>query len=577
MAKLPNAWSRWRGLLAAVLALLPTLTLGPSTRAEEARLEDPSTVQVRKGSRATPDRPDRPERKVIAPTLDAPAIDVLLTRSLAASKAPVAPMTSDEEFVRRACLDVTGRLPGPEQIRDFARLKGKDKRAKLIDYLLESPDYAGNWARYWRDVVRFHATNQNANQVNYPGFEAWLTEQFAANTPWDEIASGMITATGRSDENGAVSFALAHQARPVELAGEVSRIFLGVQIQCAQCHDHRTDKWTRQQFHEFASMFAGVRARRAPRTGKGQGPPIFEVVSRGQPRYTMPDLKDPQKSIPVAPRFFLASESETLPARLSAEDRRALAASYVTGQDNPWFARAFVNRVWSVLMGEGFYNPVDDLGPGRIANAPELIDTLAEQWQRGGYDIRWLFRTILNTKAYQRKARATDTVSGRTPFASNCPSRLPADQILDALAHAIDLPLDGPNDGPAGLAKKAAARPNRRRNPRNQFNALFGVDPSIPHDEVLGTIPQSLFLMNSPQIARAIRGNNGTVLAELLASTADDREVLNTLYLRVLTRRPTGKEVQTCARYLETVGDRREAFEDILWSLINSTEFVSRR
>jgi hypothetical protein len=268
-------------------------------------------------------------------------------------------------------------------------------------------------------------------------------------------------------------------------------------------------------------------------------------------------------------------------------------ASYVTGQDNPWFAKAFVNRIWAVLIGEGFYNPIDDMGPGREAHSPEVLEALASQWQQGGYDVQWLFRTILNTKAYQRKARATDSASEWTPFAANCPSQLRSDQILEALSQALDVSFDGPANPrrankkvvkvskadatEATPAKPVAMKGYQRRNPRAQFNTIFGYDPSLSNDEILGTIPQSLFLMNNPQVDRAIRAGRGTMLGELLESHPDNRAALETLYLRVLARRPNAKEVKTCGRYLAEVGDRREAFEDILWSLINSTEFVSRR
>src|SRR4029079_19694423 len=143
--------------------------------------------------------------------------------------------------------------------------------------------------------------------------------------------------------------------------------------------------------------------------------------------------KEPQKQIPVAPTFFLG-KADSLPQGLTAQERREFAASYVTGQDNPWFAKAFVSRVWYVLMGEGFYNPVDDIGPERTAQAPEVLEALASQWQQGGYDIRWLFRTIMNSRTYQREIRSTYSASGKVPFASNAPSRLRADQILDSLA-----------------------------------------------------------------------------------------------------------------------------------------------
>jgi hypothetical protein len=548
--------------------------------------------------------PDRPKKTITPPTLDSAAIDALLDKSLVSTKTPVSPMTSDEEFVRRVYLDVTGKLPTIDEMRSFVQAKDKAKRAKLIEHLLKSGAYSENWARYWRDVVSYRAPNTNANQINYPAFEAWLAGELAKNRPWDEIVTAIITAEGPTNENGASAFGLAETSQPVEMAGEVSRVFMGVQIQCAQCHDHPNDPWKREQFHEFAAFFAGLKQRRFEKAGAGM-PAVFELFSAANvPRYTMPDLKDPTKQIPIAPKFFIGDGGKAASlAGLKDEQRRQLAASYVTGQDNPWFAKAFVNRVWGTLMGEGFYSPIDDLGPTKEAHNPEVLEALASEWQKGGYDIQWLFRTILNTRAYQRESRSTNSAAGRTPFASNCPTRLRADQIFDALAQALDLPLDtlrpralnaaNPQKQAqmvrAAIAKKGAEPPKatqeanaanvalRKNAPRNQFNKTFGVDPSTPNDDVLGTIPQALYLMNSPALNQGLKAAPNTMLGQLLSSTPDNRAVLEVLYLRVLARRPNAKEVAVCGRYVENVGNRVEAFEDILWSLINSTEFVSRR
>jgi hypothetical protein len=341
----------------------------------------------------------------------------------------------------------------------------------------------------------------------------------------------------------------------------------------------------------------------------------------------MPDKDDPNKQIPIAPRFFLASSKSepSLPETLGAIERRELGASYVTGQDNPWFARAYVNRIWYALMGESFYDAIDDLGPERTPKAPEVVETLAREWQNGGYDVRWLFRTITNTHAYQRRVRSTANPAGKTAFASNCPARLRSDQIVESLVEALGLPEDltpppNPNNpgnrGPLakGAATKAIGQPpaiarllakNETQNPKNVaqatglgaapvqakgqnklvrlggprvlFNALFGVDPSVLNDEVLGTIPQALFLMNGPLVHNRTQAKPGTVLGEILMAAPDDRAALNALYLRVLSRPPTPKEVETCAHYLRQVGNRVEVFEDIYWALINSTEFISRR
>jgi hypothetical protein len=317
----------------------------------------------------------------------------------------------------------------------------------------------------------------------------------------------------------------------------------------------------------------------------------------------------------MAPKFFLASAKSDgqLPETIDAVARRNLGASYVTGQDNPWFARAFVNRMWYALFGESFYDAVDDLGPERTPKAQELVETLADQWQRGGYDIHWLFRTIMGTKAYQRKTRSTTSAAGKTAFASNCPSRLRSDQIVESLSEALGLPEDlaavptAANRGPlgrlaagaqepgkgkvqnakkalesAGLASapaqgKGGAKVMRLGGPRNAFNTLFGVDPSVPNEDVMGTIPQALFLMNGPMVHNRTQARPGTVLGEILSTSPNERAALNALYVRVLSRPPSAKEVDACSAYLERVGNRMEVFEDIYWALINSTEFVSRR
>ena len=587
-----------------------------------------------------PALPGRPARSVSAPTLDAAGVDALLAESLAEAKATPAPPAAEEEFLRRVYLDVAGVLPTPQQIREFRRSSAPDKRARLIESLVDGPEAARNWARYWRDVIKFRATNINGNQVRYPALEDWLAQQYEKHAPWDEVATSLITATGIIEEDGATVLAAAHEAKPVEMAGEAARIFLGMQIQCAECHDHPTDPWKREQFHQFAAFFAGTRiqqvnkmtpaekvaakdakvaAKEAKAEAKGekaegkedkakaegkedkaktegkedkakaekpkvvkQAPRVFQITMKGVPKYAMPDKADPQKSIPVEPRFFLAADdAPALPAKLTAERRHQLIASYITGQDNPWFAKAFVNRTWGLLLGEGFVNPVDDMGPTRTASSPAVLDALADQFRAGGYDVRWLYTTILNTKAYQREFRPAGSSAGKVPFAANVPGRLRSDQVLDILSQALDTPMDKPRAGSAksagekGMPKLAAFL---RNNPRNVFNTLFGVDPSVPVEDVTGTIPQALFLMNGAPVNRAIEARPGSILGQILATHTDNKSALETLYLRVLARRPSTREIDVCDRHLAAChGDRKACFEDILWSLVNTTEFLSRR
>jgi Protein of unknown function (DUF1549)/Protein of unknown function (DUF1553) len=646
----------WAGIVAAALATSSVaLSFEPSEQdqgssgapAAKTGSNDGQTAKTKKGQtgkkagaaqkkkaamgRAEPeihvDLPPRPARTVTPPTLTSAELDKLIAKYLAANSPKVEPaaLTSDIEFVRRIWFDLAGRPPSPDQVQSFVRDRAKDKRARLIDTLLASPEYARNWAKYWRDVIAFHATNEAPARIGFDHLEQWMAKRFASNTPWDDIVAGMITATGRNDENGAVALALAHEARPVELAGEVSRIFMGIQIQCAQCHDHKTDKWKRRQFHEFAAFFAGVQPKQVQPADKGV-PPVIAVVAQGSRRYHMPDMNDPKKQMPIAPRFFLGgSESRaepTLPDVISVSQRRERAASYITGQDNPWFAQAYINRVWYALLGEAFYEPIDDIGPERTPKAPEVLEPLAQQWQKGGYDIRWLFRLILNTEAYQRRVRSTYNAAGKTPFASSCASRLRADQVFDALVQALALPTDadgnlavpanlkaqakngqqgrlGASPGEpkrfekeaqkTGAAKKKAEALGlasqitkkgggpRPGGVRLLFDRLFGIDPSAANEDITGTIPQALFLMNSPLIHNRLQARPGTVLGDLLTTAPNERVALEALYLRVLSRHPTKQEIEICGRYLSSVGNVREGFEDIYWSLINTTEFLTRR
>ena len=406
--------------------------------------------------------------------------------------------------------------------------------------MLESPDYAKNWARYWRDVFQFHASNTNPAQVRFRVLEDWLNEQLAKNAPWDEVATALITATGPNDTSGPANFLMAHMGQPVELAGEVSRVFMGVQIQCAQCHDHPTDPWTRKQFHEFAAFFAGLRQPPGQPAGQGQLR-VFEVAAQRVPRYTMPDLKDPQKQIPIAARFFLASRSRRS-KRPDLRPRRALAASFVTGQDNPWFAKAFVNRLWYALIGTGFYNPVDDIGPNRSATAPEVLEALAAQWQEGGYDVRWLFRTILNTKTYQREVRSLGRPNqALVRLGLPAPAPLTSSSMRSAMlstcrwtarpgnGHASRRRASGPIRPP-----RCTVGPVQPRTPVQLHFRRRSLDPERgrPRDDSAGPLPDE---QPAAQPGDQ-RFREATILGRILADNADDHDALEALYYRARPR-----------------------------------------
>jgi hypothetical protein len=388
----------------------------------------------------------------------------------------------------------------------------------------------------------------------------------------------------------------AQESKAEETAGEVSRVFMGVQIQCAQCHDHPTDRWKRDEFQQFAAFFSGLRTVNFSGNQVGAGQRVFGPRAVGQPIHQVANPKDPADMQRFAPSFFLNESKSELPVNISVESRRKLAASYIASQDNPWFAKAFVNRVWYALTGDAFYMPIDDIGPDRDGKNLEVLDALATAWANGGYDIKWLYETVANTKTYQRQSREPDaSASADDPSGANCPTRLRADQILQNLRQVTGVPIVGmkapqfANRRMAAAAKakaqekaKAAGVPPQLAGPLGRAvlkaNQTFSFDPSTPDDEISGTIPQALFLMNAPDLNQAVEARDGSVLRKILEDNPkDDTAALDALYRRVLARSPNDDEKRVALGYVKEVNDRKEAFEDLFWSLLNSAEFLSRR
>ena len=501
-------------------------------------------------------------------------VDQALAADLFDKDTNLAPRTDDATFARRAWLDIVGDIPTPEELTAFLLDPAPAKRESLVARLLADPHYGQNWSRYWRDVILFRALDDRAQLVANP-LEADLGKWLNENRPWNEIATEFITAHGDVREVGGTAIMMAQNGPTEEIAAEVSRIFLGVQIQCAQCHDHPYDRWKREQFHELAAFFPRVavrpvrdltqlsfevvgqdRFRRSPRGNNVERQPTAE--------HMMPNLDDPQApGTQMEPKFFLTSS--TVPWGTSDEQRRLQLASWLTG--NEWFATAVVNRLWAELVGEGFYPAVDDLGPDRESVAPTAVKLLGEQFRASGYDMKWLIATICQTEAYQRESRPRRELE-ETPFTANVPQRLRGDQLYNALLSALDSPELTPN------AQQFLR--GRRGSPRGKFGEVFGFDPSMAREEAASSIPQILALMNSGEVNRAVVKNRFNALGELLATIPDDDDLTTELFLRCLCREPTKQEIGTMRKYLKSAGNRREAYEDLAWSLVNSAEFQHR-
>lgn len=500
-------------------------------------------------------------------------IDALIAAELRAApqSSETPPRTTDEQFLRRVSLDLTGQLPSPEQITQFVSSPEANKRAKLIDDLLQSDAYARHWARFWRDVVSSRITNRRSMGLTR-SFEEWLYERFRAGDSWKAITRAILTAEGElrftlntpSAENGNLFFLVAHDGDEAEeRAAETSRVFLGIQIQCAQCHDHPTESWKRTQFHEFAAYFARIKYEQLFIEKKLSGVQILVLPNA---EHKVASLTNPEEKSLAHPRFLDGRAPE---ANLSDRDRRRALADSVTADETHWFAAAFVNRIWAELLGRPFYQHVDDLGPNKEVIFPAVLQGLAGSFQATDYDIRQLFRTILNSEAYQRKIRDQSLV--QSPFVAAAPRRLRADALWDSLVHVF-----GKIEPGARFHTGGGVRFNLSFL-EGKFRAEFDFDPSLDADEVEGTIPQVLFLMNNQTLNNHLQATRASLIGRVLRECPDDAEALSRFYLLALARRPTERETARCLQHIAAAPGRPEAFEDILWALINSTEFQRTR
>ena len=464
-------------------------------------------------------------------------------------------------------LDLTGKVPEPETLRRFVADSAADKRAKLVDELLKSDAYAVNWGRYWRDTVTYH-TPASANYLRWKLYDQWWTEQVRRNRPWDQVVTALVTACGTNDEVAPVNYFTSMYGNPVEVAATTSRIFLGVQIQCAECHDAKTEPWKREQFHEFAAFF-GRATLIQHKDVDGRGTP-YTIESHDDIQYRMADKKDPTRLIAMQPRF-LTGESVSRDA--GDEERRQALARFITSPKNPWFAKCYVNRIWTAMMGWGFYPNVADLASSAEPNHKTVLELLEKEWIASGYDPQWLARTIASTQAYQRPHQAPPSSAESVPAV--CPVRLRPEQVFEALQKALGfdendkkIPAPAPGFGPAV---------QRYTGLRNMVYQAFKENPSTPQQDIQGTIPQVLVMMNSAVVQTYTSAQGKTLLAELLAKEQTDEQIVGALYERVLARKPTAAEQATCQRFIKKVDNRKEALEDILWTLVNSTEFLIKK
>lgn len=479
-----------------------------------------------------------------------------------------ADLANDTEFLRRVSLHIAGTIPTVSEARRFLRDDSSTKRADIVDELLESPQYLTNFSNYWRQVMMPEGNTDLQIRAQLPGFEAWLRQHLSANTHYDAIVRELLTVpldTGRAmnspfDGMGTATplgFFQSKQVKPENLAAATSRMFLGLRIECAQCHDHPQDDWKRQQFWGYAAFFAGIE--RIDRNEEFVGQ-VKEVFDRRE--LTIPDPEVDR----VVQATFLDGSSPQWRTRVSS--RREL-ADWITSRKNPFFARATVNRLWGHFFGAGFVNPIDDFSATNAPSHPELLDEIAADFAAHDFDLKYLIRAITRTNAYQLSSHKThDSQDQPQQFARMTVQGLTGEQLFDALATAVGF-----------------FEPTRQQNvfafgqtgPRSEFLELFALDNTSAIERQT-SILQALALMNGQFTSSATNLENSATLAAVTEfPLMSDPDRIETLYLATLTRKPRPDELKRLTTYVASGGpskNSKAALADIFWALLNSAEFL---
>jgi hypothetical protein len=530
-------------------------------------------------------------------------------------------LCTDEEFIRRVSLDVRGIIPTPDEVRAFLADRSADKRAKLIDQYLESGEFVDLWTLKWNDTLR---NNPRLARLGTQSYAKWIREQVAGNVPFDKFVRELLTAEGRNTEqkldpnnlprqlqnrpgvdrlverlnrqepNAAANYFVISRD-PLDTTSATSQVFLGVRIECARCHNHPFEKWTQTDYYGLAAFFTGVTAQ-----GNNQTPVVVSVNPRA------PGPRHPRTNEVVEPKTLDNAEAKID----NGTDKREVLVNWMVSPQNPWFAKAMVNRIWGFYFGRGIVEPIDDIRVTNPASNPELWDALARDFTAKKFDVKHIHRTILNSRTYQSSSKANQwNKQDTTNFARYYPKRMMAEQLYDSISQATDVFLNTP----AGFAGRG--RPNRPvqipganrygAGPTGDVARAMQLTTVVPGQgggggvrggagviqflntfgkarrEVVcecertsdGNIGQALALLNGDEVNGKLAHPRGR-LQELLRSGKPDLAVAEELYLAVLSRRPTSTELDDAATLVRSSKSKQEGFEDLMWGLLNSREFL---
>ncbi len=472
-------------------------------------------------------------------------------------------LCSDEEFLRRASLDIVGLLPTPEEYEAFVKDQDPAKRSKKIDEYLERPEFTEMWVMKWSELLKIRSNRNIALGISYKAallYHGWLRDQIAANRPFNEIVIDMLTAEGGSFANPATNFYQVER-NTLQLAENVAQVFMGMRLQCAQCHNHPFDRWTMDDYYSWAAFFAQIGRK------EGVDPREQIVFNRGSG-----EVKHFVGGRNMPPKFLGGEEPD-----VKGKDRRRVLAEWMASPQNIHFSRNVANIVWSHFFGVGIIDPVDDVRISNPASNPELLDALATKFQgEYEYDFRQLVRDICNSATYQRTTKANPTnKDDLTNFSKARIRRQRAEVMLDTITQVTET-----KNKFRGLPLGARAVQIADGNTTDYFLTTFGratretvcscevkMDPSLS---------QALHLLNGPTVTQKVE--QGGVVKRLLAEGKTPEQVIDEIYIRCFTRRPTAEEKKQLMGQVTAVGEdkaqREQVLNDVFWAVLNSKEFM---
>lgn len=505
--------------------------------------------------------PEKPDPAVYASLPRKNFIDGLVWEKLEKLGMTPSETAPDSTFLRRACLDVIGRLPTPEETRAFLADASPDKREALVDRLLERPEYADFWAGKWADLLR-----PNAYRVGIKAtlnLDAWLRDAFRRNLPYDQFVRELVTAKGSTWRNGAVTL-FRDRRTPDEITTIFSQLFLGIRLECAKCHHHPFEVWGQSDFYGLAAYFA-----RIGHKGTGLSPPIsgseemIFTADRGS-------VKHPLTGETLEPKPLFGNAPEIKPG----DDPRDALAEWLLSAENHFFAEVQANRVWADLMGRGLVEPVDDIRATNPPSNPALLKALGDEFRRLGFDQKKLLRTIMTSHVYELSSLPNErNVTDTRNYSRHYRQRLRAEVLLDAVCDITEVPEEFPGMPPGSRAMQIWT---------HRVNSLFldafgrpdpNQDPPCERTPDT-TVVQALHLMNAPNLHAKVINDQGRC-AKLAASDKTPRQIVEEIYLLAYNRLPASEELQIGEQvFADSQSNRRQATEDLLWALLNTPEFM---